>query len=141
MAAAYLGKEGIEVARSIRDDNYLKILYSETGYDGEDSWRSGLSCDPFSGDACPVEAVCGGGCTADYTSLALSTDNVGEKLKYNDSTGLFGYSGSKESLYERTITVTPVADYLNVSVSVEWNDRGKARSLTVEENLYNWWPQ
>lgn len=136
VAAAYLGKEGIEIARGIRDDNYLKILYSEPGYDTNDSWMSGLNCSD-----CAVPVNCEGGCTADYSSDQLSTANIGSRLKYNDATGFYGYSGSDQSLYTRTITVTPESDYLKVSVLVGWDERQINRSLTVEENLYNWWPQ
>jgi len=136
VAAAYLGKEGIEIARGIRDDNYLKILYSEAGYDTDDSWMSGLNCSD-----CAVPVDCEDGCAADYSSTQLSTANVGDRLKYNNSTGFYGYSGSDQSLYSRTITVTPESDYLKVSVLVEWDERNFTQSMTVEENLYNWWPQ
>jgi radical SAM protein with 4Fe4S-binding SPASM domain len=136
VAAAYLGKEGIEIARSIRDDNYLKMLYSEPGYEASESWMSGLNCSD-----CPFPVDCEGGCAADYSSTEFSTDHVGDRLSYDNVTGLFGYSGSKDSLYERTITITPEADSLKVSVVVSWNERGNDRSLTVEENIYNWWPQ
>ncbi len=139
VTAAYLGKEGIEIARSIRDDNYLKILYSEAGYDGDDSWRSGLYC--TASDDCPVLVNCEDGCTADYNSVALSTTHTGDRLEYESLNGFYSYSGIQETLYERTITVVPGSDYLKVSVLVEWNERGINRSLTVEENLYNWWPQ
>jgi len=139
VTAAYLGKEGIEIARSIRDDNYLKILYSESGYDGTDAWRSGLYCTDL--DNCPVKTNCINGCAADYASDSLSTSHVGQKLRRNAATGFFDYSGTDQLLYTRTITVKPVADYLNVGVLVQWNERGVSRSLTVEENLYNWWPQ
>jgi radical SAM protein with 4Fe4S-binding SPASM domain len=136
VAAAYLGKEGIEIARSIRDDNYLKILYSEPGYEASESWMSGLDCSD-----CPAPVNCEGGCAADYNSTGFSPANVGDRLRYDNASGFFGYSGTKESLYSRTITVTPESDYLKVSVLVEWDERGRGRSLIVEENLYNWWPQ
>lgn len=138
VTAAYLGKEGIEIARSIRDDNYLKILYSEPGYEGTDAWRSGLYCGVA--DDCPVKIDCTGGCTADYMSDSLSTSYVTDQLKYDDTTGFYGYTGTEQSLYIRTITITPEADYLKASALVRWNEKGNIRSLTVEENLYNWWP-
>jgi hypothetical protein len=138
VTAAYLGKEGIEIARSIRDDNYLKILYSEPGYDGVDAWRSGLCCAAV--DDCLTKADCQDGCAADYTSDKLATNHVGDRLRY-DASGFYGYSGADASLYERTITVTPETDYLQVTVLVQWDERGIPQSLTVEENLYNWWPQ
>ncbi len=139
ITAAYLGKEGIEIARNIRDSNYLKILYSEDGYDGDTAWRSGLYCLPS--DDCSVNTDCEDGCAADYSSEELSTAHLGDKLRYDAGGGFFGYSTGSESLYERTITVVPEDDYLKVSVLVEWSDRGRGRTLTVEENLYNWWPQ
>jgi len=137
--AAYLGKEGIEIVRSIRDDNYLKILYSESGYEGIDSWRSGLYC--MASDDCPIKVNCVSGCGADYMANSLSASQANDFLKYDSTTGFYGYSGSAASLYKRIITVSLEADYLKVNILVSWNERGVNRSLTVQENLYNWWPQ
>jgi len=135
LTAAYLGKEGIEIVKNIRDTNYLKYFNSYGGYD-ENSWKSGLV--PA---GAPTSVNCAGasGCTADYKSgsVTLSTANAGQPLKV-DSNGLFSYSSGSSSAYKRKITVNDNGSYLNVNVRIDWSERGHNRWLVVEENLYKW---
>jgi Tfp pilus assembly protein PilV len=128
LTAAYLGKEGIEIVKSIRDNNYLRIHYDFTG---SVNWLNGLA----SGGA-PVSIDCSGGCVAEYDSTGLSSTGIGQPLKYS---GFYGYSSGDDTIYKRAITTVPNGDVLNVIVVVSWMDRGKSLSTTVQENLYNWW--
>ena len=42
--------------------------------------------------------------------------------------------------YKRKITITPDGpDKLKISVEVEWTERGDIYTITVQENLYNWY--
>jgi hypothetical protein len=54
LMASYLGKEGIEIVKNIRDSNFLNVHYTDTG-----SWTDGL-------------LGCAGGCNADYTTRSLT---------------------------------------------------------------------
>jgi len=127
LTAAYLGKEGIEIVRNIRDGNYLKIY----GDDGSHSygWDDGL-------------LGCTGGCGADYTMHALGPALAGQPLKFDDGK-LFSYSSAKATSYKRIITVRELGaspnEYLEVSVKVEWTIHGARQSAVIRENLYNWW--
>jgi len=142
LTAAYLGKEGFEIVRSIRDDNYLKYLFSEgaDGYENLDTaWMNGLAQ-----NGSPNPRNCSAGCGADYTMRNLEEGWANQKLKHDGS--FFNYSTGNLTIYQRIITVTPMpsvadTDYLNVSVKVIWSDRGKPRSVEIQENLYNTWPQ
>ena len=44
--------------------------------------------------------------------------------------------------YERKVTITPDGDdKLKVVVDVRWTERGDTHTITVQENLYNWYEQ
>jgi prepilin-type N-terminal cleavage/methylation domain-containing protein len=125
LTAAYLGKEGIEIVKNIRDSNYL------AAYAGDSvGWSDGLT-------------NCGSGCKADYTSAysnSLSSTSSDQLLKFSD-VHLFNYSLGDDTAYKRIITIdSTLANILGVSVLVQWSERGRNHSITVQENLYNWWP-
>ncbi|MFZ3073861.1 MAG: prepilin-type N-terminal cleavage/methylation domain-containing protein [Minisyncoccales bacterium] len=135
LTAAYLGKEGIEIVRNIRDSNYLKSLNGEPGYDQEHSWMSGLTS---SGSPENVNCSTSTGCAADYSMQALSLGYANTPLKFNGS--FYNYSTGVETPYKRIITVNHSGgNFLEVVVSVNWVEHGRNHSMTVRENLYNWW--
>lgn len=121
--AVYLANEGLEIARNIRDTNYLKLYY-----DGFGNWDDGLD-------------GCASGCGGDYSAGALdpSPSSYNEPLKL--SGGFFGYLEGNDTAYKRKITVENRVDYLEVSVEVKWGDGdwGGGDSAIARENLYNWW--
>lgn len=126
--ASYLAQEGIEIVRNIRDTNWLK----------GSSWDSGL--------------VFGGGfngcsgsyfCEADYDDPALTSypnTTSPHNLKIADGFYKYSISGS-ETKFKRKITITLVGDILEVSVLVQWQEKGKTYDITTQENLYNWYKQ
>lgn len=115
LIAAYLTQEGIEIARNIRDSNWLK----------DESWQTGLA-------GCEAQ----NGCEADYNSLNLSV-YTGRYLKINS--GFYNYDSGTDTKYKRKITITPDgADILKVLVSVEWQERGIVKRFSAQGNLYNW---
>lgn len=139
LTAAYLGKEGIEIVKNIRDSNYLKSHYSETGYGQESSWMSGLA---LAGN--PISVDCSAGCDADYSMGSLNRNYAGQPLNFNGH--FFNHApvnpaANPATPYRRSITVIPRADFLEISVRIDWNEHGRNRSIVVQENLYNWWLQ
>jgi hypothetical protein len=107
--------------KNIRDSNYLKIHRSSG------SWDDGLCVGVLAG------------CRADFTMGALSGDMPGAFL-LKGADGFYNYTSGDPIPYSRVITVTsPQTDVLNVVVRVDWSEKGKTHSLTVQENLYNWW--
>ncbi len=119
--ALYLASEGLEIARNIRDTNYLKIYH-----DGSNAanWNDELS-------------DCLGGCGADYTSPELSSGTCDDPLKL--SGGFFGYGTGVVVSYRRKITVVEQPNYMEVVSEVSWSDGSGNHVETVAENLYNWW--
>lgn len=116
LTAYYLGQEGVEIVRNIRDTNWLE----------GNVWTTGL-------------AVGSGWQEADYNSTSLSASQS-RNLKI-DSNGFYNYTSGSDSLFERNISVTDQGDYLQVEVVVEWVNRGEDRSVQVLNNLYNWYEQ
>lgn len=121
--AVYLANEGLEMARNIRDTNYLKIYY-----DGFGNWDDGL-------------ADCASGCGGDYSAGELDSSPSSYNKPLKSSGGFFGYQGGEATAYKRKITVENRGDYLEVSVEVKWGDGdwGEGDSVVARENLYNWW--
>lgn len=114
LVASYLGREGIEIVKNIRDTNWVN---------GRD-WDYGLTS-------------CSSGCEADYQSQAL--DAYAAKTLYIDSaTGLYQYDiVGIATPYKRKITVAnPGSEEMDIQVDVTWDDY----TITVKESLYNWKP-
>lgn len=50
-----------------------------------------------------------------------------------------GWGASSLDGYQRKIDFdNSTADRLGVMVSIQWTDKGQTRTITVQENLYNW---
>lgn len=115
LTASYLGQEGLEIVRNIRDTNWLK----------RQAWTTNLG-------------VGGGEQEADYLSNSLATSQ-NRYLKI-DSNGFYNYTSGANTSFKRKIFVTQEAGgYLKVRVRIEWEERGKNYSLEVIDFLYNWY--
>jgi prepilin-type N-terminal cleavage/methylation domain-containing protein len=119
LTAYYLGQEGIELVRNIRDNNWLE---------GND-WREGL----VTGDW-----------EIDYNDDALSA-YTGRYFYIDSLTNLFSYIASPSEAdeltkFKRKITISEIAaDMIEVSVTVEWSgDREGHRETTVINQLTEW---
>lgn len=123
LTALYLGQEGIEIVKNIRDTNFLKIHKGVWGI----SWDTGLT-------------GCTAGCEVDYNDLALVSAN--RYLRIKD--GFFNYNpDGLATPFKRKIIITPDIDtgvpILRVSVEVSWQERGRSHQIVIQENLYKWW--
>jgi len=114
LTAYYLGQEGMEIVRNIRDTNWLK----------RQEWTTGL-------------AVGNGWQEADYQSTALVTSQ--SRNFQVDSNGFYNYSSGDNTVFKRRIRIIPVTGYLQVEVIVDWTDRGKDYNIEVIDFLYNWY--
>ena len=118
--ALYLGQEGLEIIRNMRDNNVKNNV----------SWTAGLLGDP-----------CKTGCVADYKMLE------GNQLAVynNDVLGLDGnnfYSvmGSTPTIFKRKITITQISgkdEVIKVLVEVFWTYNSKSFALKNIGYLYN----
>ena len=115
LISSYLGQEGIEIVRNIRDVNKLKKL----------SWDQGLT-------------ACASGCQADYLSQTLSPWTGAYLL---NSGSFYNYSSGSVSKYQRKITIVVQGlptDTLKVNVEIFWSEKNRSHSLKIQENLYKW---
>lgn len=123
--AAYLAQEGVEIARNIRDNNWI------AGADWNDKF-----------------SVCNPDCIAEYDSTIFQ-GWTGQNL-YLTSDGFYTYTqtGNTETKFKRKISITPVEKddgettevyALKVAVTVYWDEKGVQDSLTAEDHLYNWY--
>ncbi len=124
--ASYLGQEGLEIIRNLRDKNFIAKTVP---------WSSGLTVAPCTPPT---------GCQADYKAQSASDlQSFASTPLLINSDGLYEYGSGSASLFQRRITVTPVtilgaADALNVVVSVTWTYKGQLLTYDVNEYLYNW---
>jgi len=129
-AAAYLGQEGLEIIRNLRDNNFIAQSQNP---DPSVSWNLGLLGSP-----------CSLGCMVDY-----ETKNYTELIAWDDSLlnldsqGFYTYEGGSPTIFKRKIVITPIVgledEAMNVSVTVSWDYNGKSFTFEANENLYNWY--
>jgi prepilin-type N-terminal cleavage/methylation domain-containing protein len=124
LTASYLAQEGIELVRNMRDNNWLEV--------GSPSWDTGLT-------------NCSAGCEIDYNDSNF-TAYSGNFLKIESVSGLYGYEAGAQTKFKRKIEIIPVDnvpadginDILEITVSIEWSERGGNYSIEAKEKLYNW---
>jgi len=133
LTAYYLAQEGLEIARNIRDSNWLK----QKRKDPDVSWDAGLADGLSVGDS--------GDYIADYDDTSLSSFE--DKPLNLDSDGFYSYSPGEPTPFRRKISITkediPETDdpndySLRVLVVVNWSERGRGHSVQATEYLYNW---
>jgi len=122
--ATYLGQEGFEIIRNIRDTDFIKNI----------TWSSLID-------------TCIDGCQADYKT-GTAVEGVDNQLKAYDannflkinSDGLYGYDVGTDTIFKRKIIITqPVGtDVLKIDVLVYWSHNGKSYEYETSGYLYNW---
>lgn len=115
-AATYLAAEGIEVVKNIVDMNRIQGR----------AWNDGLANGTY-------EVVYNG------TSLMANQDRF---LRYDPATNLYSYSGSLETPFKRSVTITRVSDdELRVVARVTWTTRGAGSfEIILEDHFFKWRP-
>lgn len=109
--ASQLASEGMELARNIRDKNWLF---------GQD-WKTGLT-------------LCSTGCEIDYNDASFSA-NLNRFLK-TDANNFYNYEAGTNTKFKRKITIQEIGGYLNVKSEVFWNGNGSP--FLAEGNFYDW---
>src|SRR3989344_739717 len=113
----YIAKEGMEIARNIRDNNFVN---------GE-KWDTGLS-------------GCDNGCQADYKTGTAAEAPEDKLKKYNDKNylavdtdGFYSYGAGSNTIFKRKITITSQGqDKVDINVQVFWSSGGRDFSFTTE---------
>ncbi|MCD6270344.1 prepilin-type N-terminal cleavage/methylation domain-containing protein [bacterium] len=109
--ASQLAREGIEIIRNIRDENWLN----------GDSWNAGLSDGSYEIDY-------------DDSNLSFWSD-PGRNLKV-DSDGFYNYDTGTETTFKRKITLNSSSASTTIAVEVSW--AGKGSPYKVQATLYDW---
>jgi len=126
--AYYLAQEGVEIARNIRDNNWLKQRT-----DPLVTWRDGLLAGIWE---------------ADYNDSALSGYLAPGKDLYIDTiNGFYFYPDMPlpehtKTKFKRKITITippGSTDDLYVESRIEWTEKTRSVNVRVAEHLYNWY--
>ncbi len=111
--ASGLVQEGMEVTRNIRDSD----------------WYAG---NPF-GTAIPD-----GTFRVQWNSQSL-LPYADLFLKKDGGTGLISYDAGNDAIFKRTVTIATVSSVeKRITVSVTWNERGRPRSVSAEDHLFDW---
>ncbi len=111
MVGSYLAQEGIELVTVFRNENWL----NQRAFDAD---------------------LADGSYRMDYTGVFDTSATM--PLKFDSQTG-YQYLQGTDTPFVRSIAITKVsANFLRVDSTVRWNERGSARSVTVEDNLYDW---
>ena len=124
LTASMLAQEGLELARNIRDENWLT---------SGANWGSDINDTD-------------GTFTVDYAGRSSINDgpnsigDSGARL-YRNSSNYYTHNtvNAVPTPFSRLITVTPDgSDKLDVAAAVQWQEHGRTHQYVAEAFLYNW---
>lgn len=125
--AFYLSQEAIEYIKNIRDSNFLQ---------GKD-WLEGLGlCLSTPGNE--------KNCCVDIPNNAIkSYPSQCGRIKYDDSGYYYNYQVGNDTIFTRTVKITPNIggnpEEAMVEVIVQWPEKfGGQKSFTLQRNLFKW---
>jgi prepilin-type N-terminal cleavage/methylation domain-containing protein len=127
--AAYLGQEGLEIVRNMRDNNVIRSTNNHMA-----NWSDGL-------------LECDLGCQLDYKTGTLAQTFANKLKPYDPSEFLkinadnaYSYDDGTNTRFQRKVTITQESgpDILKVSVLVTWDYNGSPFNFETVEYLYNW---
>jgi len=136
ITAEYLAQEGIEYIRGMRDTYVIS--------DGSNGWGN------FSAKITDSNFGCTGaiGCYFNIDGLTNLQDIIfvpctlscyTPLLKYNSTTGVYGYTSGSNSIYSRKINATLItADQIKITSTVSWMQGTKRFDISFTEVLFNW---
>ena len=113
LIAAYLGQEGVEIVKNIRDNNWLA---------GND-WDYGLATGTY---------------RADYNDLSLDDELVDRVLNL-DNNGFYSYEQGTQTVYRRTISIEKETSTIKATARVDWSERGTDHSIEIVDYIYDYW--
>jgi prepilin-type N-terminal cleavage/methylation domain-containing protein len=149
MVASYLAQEGVEYMRNLRDTH---VLYDTGGSSvGWNNFKTqvGLANNTICSNAS------GYGCYFDDSVVNFLNPNMpmeslglvacsnatcsGAPLKYDSSTGKYGYGSGTNSSFIRQIKMSLInANEIKISSTVYWTQGTNSSSVTFSENLFEW---
>lgn len=148
LIAANLAQEGIELIRTIRENNVICEVRGTPGgrWDSDYDGTGNLKGTNRTADATAFETVpCVSGVTVKNPILGGSCSTNNLKLS---SGGTYGYdAGGSNTIFSRCISIdNPAIDegsiqknnMLDITSTVTWTERGTNRQVELKDRLYNW---
>lgn len=150
VTATNLAREGIEVARALRDSNWLSI---EAGMLQDSEWDNGLYA--IGNDYTARAVFDGRRWTLDYQYGDLASCKENCRLYLDETTGVYSHeSNGTKTIFHRAVETNAICEDhaikasgnvcgnkkvgIQVLATVEWEEQNHTSSLTLEERLYNW---
>lgn len=141
LIAAYLGQEGIEIVRNIRDNNWLEQRESLQS-PPLPAWNDGMS-------GCQGPTNC---CEGDYktnmppskTSLTSVVGCDFDNLRYLniDSDGFYSHLSGTQTKFKRKILIDQIEDNkMKVAVIIQWKEKNKIHEVEIVEHITNWYEE
>jgi type II secretory pathway pseudopilin PulG len=137
IVAFYIAQEGIELIRSVRDDNALQ----------GDSWLNDIAASCMS--TLPVDpSEKGCGIDIDNMNFIDCAGNAGAAcniyyrssgLSSGGTRGIYGHdSGGQPTIYKRSLKVVTInANEVSIDATVEWLSRGTTKTITVQSRMFD----
>lgn len=126
VTAFYLGAEGVEQIRNIRDNNALQGQH----------WLTGIALQ--ASDPCYFGKVC----TVDTLNNTISTCSGGvcPSIRHDSQNGFYGYEPSwDETSFVREVRLTQInSQEVSIVVTVKWSKGVLNRQFNIRENILNW---
>ncbi len=147
LVAVNLAQEGIELMRLVREDNIIcDILNGPAAWNwNRDPEGGNLTRTAREADALSSVTLTCGSSSISVPRLPVFTN---QPLRLNAATGIYSYGAGDETIFRRKIEINvppdepdgdiPSSDQMDLIVTVEWNERGISRNVTLRERLYNW---
>jgi prepilin-type N-terminal cleavage/methylation domain-containing protein len=108
--ASYLGQEGIEIVKNIRDSNWV----------AGGSWNRGLAPGDYG---------------LDYKNQSAPPTTYLNR----DADSSYSYSFGTQTKFRRRINIQQIdPDRLRIEVVVEWQERGRSHDFRVVDIITNW---
>ena len=124
--AVYLAAEGIEIVKSLVDENYVN----------DRAWNAALDGGSYE---LAYDTV-----SASNFSTATGTTRSANSLFYHNTTGTYDYSyiagDSRRTQFQRTIQITNMrgGQELRVDSIVEWRTRRGTEEVKLENHFFDW---
>lgn len=128
ITAFYLAQEALEFIKNKRDNNYFAHV----------PWLQDLSsC--MSADGCSIDVQ-----NNNPANQIITCSGTCPKIRFSENYGYNYNLGGDETIFTRTVKIdqnvggTTADDEAKVAVIVSWQDRFSSKTITLEENIYNW---
>lgn len=123
LIASQLAQEGLELARNIRDKNWLDIASSPWVFQ-----------DIAEQDSIKTFIILSDQSTVDVTDI----DDAQAKLLNNN--GYYNYQSGSDTIFRRIIKTDNnySASFTVVSCIVQWTEKGQTQQYIADTILYNW---